>query len=253
MKSTRSWIFLIVLLLAAMAIVPMASADEEEFTLNITFPKEGGNIYGDTIGFPVSIYADVNSPKGIKEVRITNGINQSLCRTVAGQGFLCQNPWQTGRNTITITAYDNLGKVVSQTRNYTLIIGQHPPLMWTSIVIFGKVTDTNGRAISNVTVELELVSPRQEGGSNKKRFLTGENGSYSIQETIVGEDFVRNISVTKEGYFPIQKKITLLYENQTREQNFILTPQNQDLSGFNEPLGICSILISLLIFKVRKR
>lgn len=104
------------------------SVDENKMTINISFPIEGGVIYGDVIGSPITIYADVDSPNGIKEVRITNGINQSLCWVAIGHGFICQNPWQTGRNTIKITAYDNSGNVVSQTRNYSLVIGQNPPM-----------------------------------------------------------------------------------------------------------------------------
>ncbi len=127
MQQVRRNVFLILLLLAMMTIVPMASADEKIITLNITFPKEESVIYGDVIGSPIYIYTEIESPNGIKEVWITNGINQSSCRAENGHKFFCQNPWKEGRNTIKITAYDNSGNVVSQMRNYSLFIGQQPP------------------------------------------------------------------------------------------------------------------------------
>ena len=45
----RIVVFLIVLLLSAMVIVPMVSADEKNITINITSPEEGDIIYYDVV------------------------------------------------------------------------------------------------------------------------------------------------------------------------------------------------------------
>ena len=126
-RNQHEIIFLIVIVMAAMVMLPTVRADEKNFSINITSLKEGDVIYGDVIGFPITIYADINSPHGIQEVIITNGINQSSCRADIDQKFFCRNPWKEGKNTIEIIAYDSSGNTVSQTLSYFLVIGQQPP------------------------------------------------------------------------------------------------------------------------------
>ena len=112
-------------------------------------------------------------------------------------------------------------------RNYSLKINQLEPRETTNIFIHGKVTDTGGHAISGAEVVMELLSKPPRWEDYVKKSTTGENGTFNFEDVvIVGEDYERNISVTKDGYIPIKQKITVVSGNLTSEQNFILTPKN---------------------------
>jgi hypothetical protein len=157
-------------------------------------------------------------------------------------------------NQITIIVLDKQGNSARIVRNYSLEINQLEPPKTTNIFIYGKVTDTGGRAISGVEVVIEPLSNPPNWEDYVKNSTTIKNGTYNIEDgVVVGEDYERNISVTKEGYIPIKKKITIVSGNLTSERNFILTPQNPSVSGFGFLVGICSIPISLLIITMRKR
>ncbi len=130
-------------------------------------------------------------------------------------------------------------------RNHSLEIYQLAPLKTTNIFIYGKVTDTRGHAISGVEVVSEPVSTPPEWEYYKKRSITGENGSYKIEDIFIGEDNERNISVNKKGYNPLNKKITVVSGNLTSEQNFILTSKNPSIPGFSFSVVIYAVVIGL--------
>jgi hypothetical protein len=86
-----------------------------------------------------------------------------------------------------------------------------------------------------------------------KKSTTHENGTYNIEdEVVVGDDYERNISVKKDGYIPIKKKITIIHGNRTIEQNFILTPQKTSASGFNISVTAFAIMIIFMIARIRR-
>jgi hypothetical protein len=100
-------VLVIAVIVAMMALVPMVRGDVKNFTLNITSPEKGGVGYTDVFGTPITVEVEVNSPSGIKDVIITNGINQNICRIAFENRYICPSPWQTGRNSNKITAPDN--------------------------------------------------------------------------------------------------------------------------------------------------
>ena len=139
-------------------------------------------------------------------------------------------------------------------RNHSLKIHRVlAPPKTTNIFIHGKVTDTRGHAIPGVEVVSEPVSTPPEWEYYKKRSITSENGSYKIEDILIGEDNERNISVYKKGYIPLKKKITVVSGNLTSEQNFILTLENPSLPGFGFPIVICAVFIGLLMSIMNKR
>lgn len=259
MKSLKCGVLLIVLLLAAMVMVPIVSAEGKNITINITSPEEGEVYFiSDAIPpyFTISVLGVIDTTYGLQNVTITNGIQETMCGFTYGNHSHIHCEVQSevkGNNQIIITARDRQGNFASIIRNYFFELDQHGPLETTSIFIYGKVTDTAGHALSGVAVVIEPLSNPPNWEDYVKKSTTGENGTYTIKDGVpFGFDYERNISVKKEGYEPIKKKITIIYGNQTNEQNFILTPQNKDLSGFGFPLGLCAIFIGLLIFTVRK-
>jgi hypothetical protein len=89
----RAPLFLLVLLLVAIAAVPIVSAAGSYIiSLTITAPEEGGVIYSDVIGSPSSIYVDSHSSNGVNKIAILNGINESSCEKRSGNVYVCENP-----------------------------------------------------------------------------------------------------------------------------------------------------------------
>lgn len=258
MRLLKVGVSLIVLLLAAMAIVPIVSADEKSITINITSPEEGEVFYhSDAIPpyLAITVLGVIDATYGLQNVTVINRDRETVCGFTYGNhsNIQCEVQSKVGSNQIIVTACDNQGNYARIARNYSFELDQHGPLETTSIFIYGKVTDTAGHALSGVAVVIEPLSNPPNWEDYVKKSTTGENGTYTIKDGVpFGFDYERNISVKKEGYEPIKKKITIIYGNQTYEQNFILTPQNKDLSGFGFPLGLCAIFIGLLIFTVRK-
>ena len=235
------------------------AAGEKEITLNITSPKEG-EVYlvGDAIPryIPISVLGVIDAPYGIQNITISNGISETGCGFTPGNhtDIQCDIQLDISVDQITITVLDKQGNSARIVRNHSLKIEQLEPPETTNIFIYGKVTDTGGRAISGIAVVIEPQSNPPNWEDYVKNSTTNKDGTYNIEDgVIVGEDYERNISVTKEGYIPIKKKITVVSGNLTSEQNFILTPQNPSVSGFGFPLGICAVFIGLLIIRKDNR
>ena len=258
MRLLKVRISLIAFLIAAIVIVPVVNAEHKNININITSPKEGevypvGDVIPDYIA--ISVLGVINAPHGIQNITISNGNRETSCGFTPGNhsDILCDIQLDTGVNQFIITALDTQGNRVSILRNYSFELIQLQPPKTTNIIIHGKVTDAGGHAISGVEVVLELLSKPQGWEDYVKKFTTADNGTFNFEGTvIVGEDFKRNISVTKEGYIPIKKKIIVQSGNLTSEQNFILTPQNTSVSGFGFLLSICAVFIGLLIIKSRR-
>ncbi|HSA38588.1 MAG TPA: hypothetical protein P5013_06840 [Methanoregula sp.] len=270
MQQVRRNIFLILLLLAAMLIVPMVSADElnknqgsvangKNMSINLTSPKEGEVffLYSDAIPpyLAITVLGVIDTTYGLQNVTISNCDRETVCGFTYGNhsNLQCEVQSEVGCNQIIVTARDKQGNFARIARNYSFELVQHGPLETTNIFIYGKVTDTANHALSGVAVVIEPLSNPPNWEDYVKKSTTGENGTYTIKDGVpFGFDYERNISVKKEGYEPIKKKITIIFGNQTYEQSFILSPQNNNLSGFDSLLGLCAIFIGLLIFTIRK-
>ncbi len=257
MRLLKVRISLIVFLIAAIVIVSIVNAEHKNININITSPKEG-EVYhvGDAIPryIAISVLGVIDAPYGIQNITISNGNRETACGFAPGNNsdIRCDIQLDLGVDQFIITVFDTQGNRASIMRNYSVELTQLQPSKTTNIVIYGKVTDAGGHAISGVEVMSDHVDTPPEWEYFKKRSITSENGSYKIEDIFIGEENERNISVTKEGYIPIKKKITVLPGNLTSEQNFILIPQNPSVSGFGFPLSICAVLIGLLIITSRK-
>jgi len=259
MKSIRTSVYLILLLLAAMAIVPIVRADEKNITINITSPEEGDVffLYSDAIPpyLAITVRGVIDSTYGLQNVTVTNCDRETVCGNTYGNPshIQCEVQSKVGCNQVIVTARDKQGNFARIQRNYSFELVQHGPLETMNIFIFGKITDTSNHALSGVAVVIEPLSNPPNWEDYIKKSTTGENGTYNIKDGVpFGFDYERNISVKKEGYEPIKKKIAIINGNQTHEQNFILTPQKKYLSGFGFLLGFCAIFIGLYIITVRK-
>ncbi|MFA5268254.1 MAG: carboxypeptidase-like regulatory domain-containing protein [Methanoregula sp.] len=233
-------VFFLTLMFVAGIIVPVVSATEpvginetansgKNITLNITIPAEGGVIYNDIGGSPDTIFVDVDSPYGIREVSITNGIDQSLCKKNIDHAYFCKNLADQGKNSIKVTAIDNSGHIAIETRNYFNVAGPPGPV---SVLVHGNVIDEKGQPVPDASVQFE--SSLSLGAVQN---LTGKDGSYWINAI----EYPQNITVKKTGYILINKKVVL--NPGLNELNFELVPSSTQLQtipmisfdGLSEP------------------
>lgn len=125
MKFNRYLLLYCILLMLICGIT--VNALNNDITIIITSPEEEGIIYGDAIGSQIPIYVKITSLNIIKNVTISNRINQSACRKNKENDYVCNNPWHEGLNSVNVTAIDVAGNSHSITRNYSLVIGYLPP------------------------------------------------------------------------------------------------------------------------------
>ena len=207
---------------------------------------------------PISVLGVIDAPYGIQNITISNGIKTTGCGFSPGNHSDVRCDIQLDLLTVdkyqfAISVLDKQGNSAGIVRNYSFKIDQLEPRESTNIFIHGKVTDTGGRAISGAEVIMELLSKPLIGRDYTKISTTAEKGTFNFEDrVIVGENYERNISVTKDGYIPIKQKITVVSGNLTSEQNFILAQKNPTVSGFGYPFGIFAVFIGLLIITSRR-
>lgn len=244
MRPVRRNVFLIVLLLAAMVLVPMVSADEINITINITSPEEGDRIYYDVVPAYIAIQGTIDAPRGIKNVSITNGENDTYGEVVCGSNLGTHYDISCEiliTNHVTIIVTDNSGFVVSETRNFTS--HSRPPGPG-DIWVTGWVVDSKGQPIPNASIIFERT------GGNKTVEVTtksGVDGSYNMKKTF---GINQKITVQKEGYQTLVREVA--FRNYYNELNLSLVPKGRLVPGFNFEVAISAILIGLLLVDARR-
>ncbi len=193
MNSVRCVVFLIVVLMAVIAIVPTVRADERNITINVTFPEEGDTLYLDVAPAFVSVRGTIDAPHGIKNVSITNGEDLVVCGSNYGVHFalLCEVPCYSTTNHITVTVVDALGNSASATRNFTRYTGPPPP---GTIWVTGRIVDSKGQPIPNASIVFETVGENYHVTATTE---SGADGSYKMKKAL---GFNQRITVRKEGY-----------------------------------------------------
>jgi hypothetical protein len=238
MKSVRTSIFLVLLLLAAMAIVPRVSADEKNITINITSPEEGDTFYLDVAPAFITVQGTIDAPHGIRNVSITNGEDFVVCGSNYGihYSILCNVPCYSHTNHITVTTADMSGNSASATRNFTRFTGPPPP---GTIWVTGWVVDSKGQPIFNASIIFEGL------GDNKpvvETIKTDLNGMYKTKKAF---GFNQRITAHKEGYQTFVREMR--FKQYGNEFNITLTPEGTSVTGFHFGSAILAILVSLFL------
>jgi hypothetical protein len=104
-------IFLMVLVLAALVMVPMVSAYGKNISINLTSPKEGDVYFlSDAIPpyFAISVLGVIDTTYGLQNVTITNGVHETVCGFTYGNhsNIQCEVQSKVGSNQIIVTARD---------------------------------------------------------------------------------------------------------------------------------------------------
>jgi hypothetical protein len=243
MKSIRTSIFLILLLLTAMAVVPIVSADEKNITINITSPEEGDVFYLDVAPAFITVQGMIDAPHGIRNVSITNGEDLVVCGSNYGIHFtiLCDVPCYSHTNLVTVTAVDSLGNSASATRNFTRFTGPPPP---GTIRVTGWVVDSKGQPVPNASIIFE------ELGTNKPVVETVKTGADGVYKTKKAFGFNQRVTVKEEGYQTFVREVR--FKEYGNDFNITLTTQGKSVPGFHFGSVISAVLISLLLIIIRR-
>lgn len=235
-------IFLLVLMLAAIVIIPLVSADEKNIRINITSPEEGDIFYIDVVPAFVSVQGTIDSPQGIRNVSITNGADLAICGSNYGIHFeiLCDVPCYSNTDHITVSVIDNVGNSASVTRNFTRYTGPPPP---GTIWVTGWIVDSKDQPVSNASVIFERM---RENKSVVVTTKTDSDGMYKMKKAI---GFYQRVTVKKEGYQTLVHEAT--FKEYNNELNLTLIPQERPVPGFDFAMAISAILVCSLLVVVR--
>lgn len=244
MKTVRMGVFLIVLLLAAIVMVPMVSADEKNITINITSPEEGDVFYNDVQPAFISVQGTIDAPQGIRNVSIANGLNEkSYGEVICGSNygtyfdFSCEI-FMTDHVTVIVT--DKSGFVGSERRNFTNYGGPPPP---GTIWVTGWVVDKEVRPVPNASIIFEGLGENMPIVETMK---TGMDGMYKTKKAF---GFYQRVTVRQEGYQTFVREVR--FKEYGNEFNITLIPEGPSVPGFNFESAVSAILVSLLLLVVR--
>ncbi len=238
-------ILLMVLVLAVMAIVPIVSADEKNITINITSPEEGDIIFYDVVPAYLEVQGTIDTPQGIRNVSITNGLTDNYGEVVCGSNLGTHYNISCKiliTNHVTITVTDNSGFVVSKTRNFSSYAGPPPP---GTIFVYGKVVDIAGNPVSGAVLTFETET--RDNRLVSVNTTTDRNGTYSMKKA---NGFHQKITVRKTGYQTLVQQVT--FEPYGHDVDFVLSPQKPSVSGFNFEGSISAILVCFIIIVLRR-
>jgi hypothetical protein len=245
MESVKMGVFLIVVLLSVMVIVPIVRADEKNISINITSPEEGDVIFYDVVPAYIEVHGTIDAPGGIRNISITNGLNDSygevVCGTYLGTHYdISCKILITDHVTLTVT--DDSGSVASERRNFTSHARPPGP---GDIWVTGWVVDREGQPISNASIIFERIE-----GNAPVRVTTksGMDGTYSMKKA---SGINQKITVQKEGYQTLIREEAFRHYNNVL--NLTLVPEGAPVPGFNFEAAISAILICSLLIIVRRR
>lgn len=236
-------IILLALLLAAMVIVPMVSANEKKISINITLPEEGDVFYIDVVPAYIAVQGTIVAPQGIRNVSITNGADIIICGSNYGIHFdmLCNVPCYSDTDHIIVSVVDTVGNSASVTRNFTRYTGPPPP---GTIWVTGWVVDSKDQPVSNASIIFERM---RENNPVIVTTKTGSDGMYKMKKAI---GFYQRVTVKKEGYQTLVREVTFkVYNN---ELNLTLIPQERSVPGFDFAMAISAILVCSLLVVFRR-
>lgn len=204
---------------------------DKNISLNITSPPEGDTVYIDVVPPQVVIEGEVTVSHNLKALKIKTGSGETDCEIKTQ--IACEIPVSSGNNKITITAIDDQGNAVTETRNLTVRIGLPPP---SEISLSGKILDPSGNPVPGASVLAESVL-ELDGRPLSVSTTTAADGSYMLRNAV---SYGQTITITKAGYATLQQKF--VFENTKNEHDFIVSPRSSPaLPGFDPLMSIFAI------------
>jgi hypothetical protein len=176
------------LLLVLLAMVPMVSAAENNFTqvdnrdiiIKIFNPNENELVIMGDIAKPeysIVVLGKIISQYSIGSLQITNGKDERTCSvTTDGKKiFSCELPVDRDTAIFSLTITDIQGNRATKTRNFTPYFGLPPPNI---IYAQGVVLDTKGNPVPEVSITFENST---KGYNLVQNTITDDDGKYSIR------------------------------------------------------------------------
>jgi len=214
-------------------------------SLDISFPYEGETCYIDVVPPHIVVTGVAGGSYPLKSVVITTGADEVTCEST--KQIACTVPVSPGNNRITITALDDRGNTVTETRNLTVRIGLPPPA---EISISGRVLDPAGNPVPGASVLAESVL-ELDGRPLSVSTTTAADGSYTLRNAV---SYVQTITITKAGYSIYRQKIT--FEKTDNWYDVPLSPSvTPELPGFDllASFGAIFGVLCIVCRKYRKK
>jgi len=209
-------------------------------TLVIHSPSEGETIWLDVVPPHAAVIGEVKASCPVKSVyaKTTDGGVTACGNTTS---FACEVPVLPGNNRIIVTATDAQGNTAMEVRNFTVEISLLPP---TAGNIYGTVTDSDGRPLSNATVTAES-SLTLDNTPLSVSAISDDHGIYRLVN-VQGRQQI--VYVRKEGYISVDRAIVL--EDRTTEENFTLKSRISPVPGFEFPIGTMAVIAAIGISSI---
>jgi len=242
------------LLLVLIAMVPMVSAAENNFTqvnnrdiiIKIFNPNENELVIMGDIAKPeysIVVLGKIISQYSIGSLEITNGKDERTCSvtTDGKKTFSCELPVDRDTAIFSLTVTDIQGNRATKTRNFTPHFGLPPP---TIIYAQGSVVDTKVNPVPDVSITFENSTREYNLVQNT---ITDDNGKYSIRAAY---GYHQKITVQKEGYQTIVREKS--FEMNRHDINFTLHPQSNQEYGLGFFGPVAALVILAMVASLRK-
>ena len=227
MKSKLLFLVILLLLFASHPVSAFSSPGEDHpISIVIISPANGSKFHSDVVPHQVRVLANISSIYKITRVTLDSG-----WETVETEEPFSEIDEEiridsSGERSIVVTAWDEKGNSVSETTEFTIIIGPPvSPRYSMQFTVYGQVTDSNGEPVNNCQVQINSSFYKYldvyMGSSN----VTDINGNYLIKN-VYGPELM--ISAKKEGYQ--EYKSMESFESTDVEFNIVMVPEKKELS-----------------------
>jgi hypothetical protein len=232
-----------------MMIIPVINAEPDTMTstipagdsaiiLDIKAPQENKVFLNLAEPRRITVIGYVRNMESLQSVIVSSNEGSTDCGNTS---FIsCTIPVTKGRNQITITAMNSVGRRVSTTRNFSIEYGV--PGLPPRITISGKITTPDGHPVEGAIVQTEFFSAYE----TKSVIVQSEaDGSYRINDA---HGFNQKMTVEKKGYTNVTKDMT--FKQNVNTVDFILEPTTKSTPGFTSASCLVAILgVLLIIFR----
>jgi hypothetical protein len=238
--------FFLVVILVIIAISQIVSADNHKILIVVSSPEEDDVFYHDVSPAYLSVEGFIHSSNTIQKVIVKYGNESKQCGKNLGYPYTnisCSFLFNDNNDKILLTAVDDKGTIVSETRNFTSHGGIPPP---DKIYVYGNITDATGRPIGGAFLAFKKT---ENNSSFQVNTTTDNNGKYSMKKAF---GFQYTITIEKEGYQTLVKDVT--FKPRVNFVDFTLSSQQSSKSSsvvLSSTLVIIVVCI-LLFYTVKK-
>lgn len=227
MKSKLLFLIILLLLFANHPVLASSSPEgDHPISIIITSPANGSKFHSDVVPHQVRVLANISSTYNITRVTLDSGWETVEAKEPFNEIDEEIRVDSSGERSIVVTAWDEKGNSVSETTEFTIIIGPPvSPQYSMQFTVYGQVTDSNEEPVNDCQVQINSSFYKYLGVYMGSTSMTDINGNYLI-ENVYGPELM--ITAEKEGYQDY--KSIESFESTDVEFNIVMVPEKRELS-----------------------